>query len=53
MQVGEVDGDAWAKGCSDSRDGLPVGASLEGELHLSWMQIFPSPFMPFNLEYFF
>jgi hypothetical protein len=27
--------------------GLPVGASVEGELHLSWMQMFPSPFMPF------
>jgi hypothetical protein len=22
---------------------LPVGAFVEGELHLSWMQIFPSP----------
>jgi hypothetical protein len=27
--------------------GLPVGASVEGELHLSWMQIFSSSFMPF------
>jgi hypothetical protein len=27
--------------------GLPVGASIEGELHLSWMQMCPSPFMPF------
>jgi hypothetical protein len=27
--------------------GLPVGASVEGELHLTWMQMFPSPFMPF------
>jgi hypothetical protein len=37
------------KGCSDSREmyGLPVGASVEGELHLSLMQMFPSPFMPF------
>jgi hypothetical protein len=26
---------------------LPVGAFVEGELHLSWMQLFPSPFMPF------
>jgi hypothetical protein len=26
---------------------LPVGAFVEGELHLSWMQFFPSPFMPF------
>jgi hypothetical protein len=28
---------------------LPVGAFVEGELHLSWMQLFPSPFMPFIL----
>jgi hypothetical protein len=27
--------------------GLPVGAFVEGELHLSWMQMFPSSFMPF------
>jgi hypothetical protein len=27
--------------------GLPVGASVEGELHLSWMQMFPSPLVPF------
>ena len=41
------------KGCSDSREiyGLPMGASVEGELHLSWMQIFPSPFMHFNLHF--
>jgi hypothetical protein len=32
--------------------GLPVGAFVEGELHLSWMQMFPSPFMPFY-SYFF
>jgi hypothetical protein len=38
---------------SDSRDGSPVGASVEGELHLSWMQMFPSPFMPFILFFFF
>jgi hypothetical protein len=31
---------------------LPVGAFVEGELHLSWMQLFPSPFMLFN-SYFF
>jgi hypothetical protein len=24
-----------------------VGASVEGELHLSWMKMFPNPFMPF------
>jgi hypothetical protein len=28
---------------------LPVGAFVEGELYLSWMQFFPSPFMPFIL----
>jgi hypothetical protein len=28
---------------------LPVGAFVEGEMHLSWMQLFPSPFMPFIL----
>jgi hypothetical protein len=28
---------------------LPVGAFVEGELHLSWMQFFPIPFMPFIL----
>jgi hypothetical protein len=26
-----------------------MGAFVEGELHLSWMQLFPSPFMPFIL----
>jgi hypothetical protein len=29
-----------------------VGAFVKGELHLSWMQMFPSPFMPFY-SYFF
>jgi hypothetical protein len=29
--------------------GLPVGSFVEGELHLFWMQMFPSPFMPFIL----
>jgi hypothetical protein len=28
---------------------LPVGAFVEGELYLSWMQFFPSPFLPFIL----
>jgi hypothetical protein len=28
---------------------LPVGAFVECELYLSWMQFFPSPFMPFIL----
>jgi hypothetical protein len=47
--VDEVDKGCLGKECSDSREihGLPVGASVEGELHLSWMQMFPSPFMPF------
>jgi hypothetical protein len=26
-----------------------VGAFVEGDLYLSWMQFFPSPFMPFIL----
>jgi hypothetical protein len=44
-----VDRGCLGKGCNDSRGmyGLLVGASVEGELHLSWMQMFPSPFMPF------
>jgi hypothetical protein len=25
---------------------LPVGAFVEGELYPSWMQFFPSPFLP-------
>jgi hypothetical protein len=28
---------------------LPVDAFVESELYLSWMQSFPSPFMPFIL----
>jgi hypothetical protein len=31
---------------------LPVGAFVEGELYPSWMQIFPSPFLPFILILF-
>jgi hypothetical protein len=34
-----------ARGCK----ALPVGAFVEGELHMSWIQFFPSPFMPFIL----
>jgi hypothetical protein len=43
--------DVQASGCSENRGckALPVGAFVEGELHLSWMQFFPSPFMPFIL----
>jgi hypothetical protein len=33
---------------------LPVGAFVEGELHLSWMKLFPISLMPFILySYFF
>jgi hypothetical protein len=48
MLMGEVDKGCPDKGCSDSREmqGLPMGAFVEGELNLSWMQMFPSPFMP-------
>jgi hypothetical protein len=48
MQVGDVDKGC---GCDESRGCkvLPVGAFVEGNLHLSWMQLFPSPFMPFIL----
>jgi hypothetical protein len=55
MLVGEVIKACLDNGCSDSREmhGWPVGASVEGELHLSWMQMFPSPFMPFILYCFF
>jgi hypothetical protein len=44
-----VDKGCLGKACSDSMEmhGLHVGASVEGELHLSWMKMFPSPFMPF------
>jgi hypothetical protein len=47
----EVEKGCPDNGCSDSKEmqGLPVGAFAEGELHLSWMQMFPSPFMPFIL----
>jgi hypothetical protein len=49
--MGEVDKGCPDKGCSECREmqGLPVGAFVEGELHLSGMKIFPSPFMPFIL----
>jgi hypothetical protein len=47
--------DVQASGCNEGRGckALPVGAFVEGELHLSWMQIFPSPFMPFILTFLF
>jgi hypothetical protein len=49
MYMGEVDKGFPETGCSESREiqGLPVGAFVEGELHLSWMQMFPIPFMLF------
>jgi hypothetical protein len=28
---------------------LPVGAFVEGKLHVFWMKLFPSPFMHFIL----
>jgi hypothetical protein len=31
---------------------LPVGAFVEGELHLSWMQFFPSPIHAFYSLFF-
>jgi hypothetical protein len=51
MLMDEVNKGCPDKGCSDSRgmQGLPVGAFVEGELHLSWMKMFPSPLMPFIL----
>jgi hypothetical protein len=47
--------DVQASGCSESRGckALPVGAFVEGELHLSWMQIFPSPFIAFYSSFFY
>jgi hypothetical protein len=52
--MGEVDKGCPNKGCNDSREmnGLPVGSFVEGELHLSYMQMFPSPFMPFIILFF-
>jgi hypothetical protein len=43
--------DVQASGCNESRGckALSVGAFVEGELHLSCMQFFPSPFMLFIL----
>jgi hypothetical protein len=47
--------DVQAGGCSEGKGckALPVGAFVEGELHLSWMQIFPSPFMLFILLFLY
>jgi hypothetical protein len=54
MLMGEVDKGCPDKGCSDSKEmqGLLVGTFVEGELHLSWMQMFSSPFMSFILIFF-
>jgi hypothetical protein len=32
---------------------LPVGAFVEGELYLSWMHFFPSPFFPLFFLFFY
>jgi hypothetical protein len=41
--------DVQASGCSERRGckALPVGAFVEGELHLSWMQFFSKPIHAF------
>jgi hypothetical protein len=41
MLMGEVDKGCPNKECSDSREmqGLPVGAFVEGELHLPWINV--------------
>jgi hypothetical protein len=46
--------DFQASGCSERRGykALPVGAFVEGELHLSWMQIFSRPIHAFYSYYF-
>jgi hypothetical protein len=51
MLMDEVDKGCPDKECSDSKEmqGLPVGAFVEGELHLSRMQMFPISLMPFIL----
>ena len=43
--------DVQASGCNESRGckALTVGAFVKGEMYLSWVQFFPSPFMPFIL----
>jgi hypothetical protein len=45
--MGEVDKGCPDNGCNDRREmqDLSMGAFVEGELHLSWMQMFPIPFM--------
>jgi hypothetical protein len=49
--MGQVDKVCPDKGCSEIREmqGLPVSSFVEGESHMPWMQMFPSPFMPFIL----
>jgi hypothetical protein len=41
--------DVQAGGCNEGQGCkiLLVGDFVEGELYLSWMQLFPSPFIPF------
>jgi hypothetical protein len=52
--VGDVASDVQASEFSESRGckALPMGVFVEGELHLSWMQIFPSPFIVFYSLFF-
>jgi hypothetical protein len=47
--------DVQESGCNERRGckALPMGAFVEGELHLSWMQIFPSPCLYYFILLFF
>jgi hypothetical protein len=47
--------DLLASGCSGSRGckALPMGAFVDGKLHLSWMQIFLSPCLSSFIFFFF
>jgi hypothetical protein len=47
--------DVQARGCNEGRGckALPVGAFVEGKLHLSWMQIFPIPCLYSFLLFFY
>jgi hypothetical protein len=52
--VGELDKGCLGKACNDMTEmhGLPMDASIEGDFHLSWMKMFPNPFMPLSFSYF-
>jgi hypothetical protein len=47
--------DVQEGGCNEGQGckKLHVGAFVEGELFLSWMQFFPNPFMPFIIFCYF